>query len=139
MRNTHRRRFERAAATYPTIPTGERTPTFSNGIKAWLFFTFGFGFGASVINICVGTHLATSDNILVPTIQMNPTSTTGVENKIGWRIINIFVGESDVLAAKAKNDQTRFSQCNQDKMVLALLGEKRSGYFIDLGANHAIR
>lgn len=138
MRNTRCRRSERAAATYSATPAGESTGSHSsNGIKTWIFFTFGFVFGASIVNLCAVRHLAMSNN-MVPTVHMKPAATTGMGKNNGWRTINVFVGESDVLTAKA-NSQTRFSQCNQDKMVLALLGEKRQGYFIDLGANHAIR
>jgi FkbM family methyltransferase len=58
----------------------------------------------------------------------------------GWKSIDVFLGQprdddkkDDIIVGGGK------SQCDQDKLVLALLQEKqRNGYFIDLAANDAI-
>lgn len=57
----------------------------------------------------------------------------------GWKDIHLFVGDrNNITIARDPKDSHRFegSQWGQDKVVMALLNQKKGGYFVDLAANH---
>jgi hypothetical protein len=64
--------------------------------------------------------------------QIVETSPHIVDNKEGWRTIEVFVGKTQ----ETKRGKW-FSQVKQDELVIGLLRNKREGFFIDLAANEA--
>jgi Methyltransferase FkbM domain len=67
-----------------------------------------------------------------------PSTSSTRQSKDGWHSIDVFYGRTDLLEVTLPPNQTWFSQASQDELVIALLGGKRNGYFIDLAANDAV-
>lgn len=67
--------------------------------------------------------------------QIAKTDTSLTE---GWHSIHVFYGNrSALLGGTNRTNAVWFSQVRQDEIVVDLLGDKTSGYFIDLAANDA--
>jgi hypothetical protein len=70
-----------------------------------------------------------------------PDPTVSTVNEHGWRTIDVFYGDRMKLETHMipKGIETKFSQANQDDIILALLRNKTRGYFLDLASNDATR
>ena len=55
----------------------------------------------------------------------------------GWHSIDVFYGDQAHLRELLPTTIEWFSQASQDRVVAALLGNKRNGFFVDLAANDA--
>lgn len=51
----------------------------------------------------------------------------------GWKLINVFVGKSRYGKREEWN-----SEAGQDQAIASIFRNKRGGYFVDLGAGHAV-
>ena len=58
-------------------------------------------------------------------------------SKNGWHSIDVFNGDQAHLREMLPPTIDWFSQASQDRVVAALLGNKRNGFFVDLAANDA--
>jgi hypothetical protein len=58
-------------------------------------------------------------------------------NDQGWKDIHVFVGTPYNLSVPEWHD--RYSQVGQDKVVMKLFRYKKTGFFLDLAANHAVK
>jgi hypothetical protein len=70
----------------------------------------------------------------VPSADCGKTSSQLVENKQGWKSIDVFYGNTQ---DPDNIDRKWYSQWKQDSVVMGLLRNKRDGFFIDLGSNDA--
>lgn len=72
-----------------------------------------------------------SHNELLSASSSSKMETTD-DDSSGWKMIHVFYGDRNHLV-----EIPPFSQAKQDEIVVGLLGNKRSGYFVDLAAHQA--
>lgn len=90
--------------------------------------------------------MARHDESKAPTIASTTTTTGNNENANdghGWKTLDVFYGDNSIMDLqgdeRTPSGLTWPAQVGQDRLVAALLGEKRGGYFVDLAANNAYK
>lgn len=120
---------------------------FSQSVDRLLYFVSGLAVGfisASFVVLVLQSPPSSSTSLL-----MLPSRPVGEDND-GWKDIHVFVGDDaelrqeQMLRASAIphhvfSSRQWFSQAQQDELVAGLFHYKRSGYFVDLAANDAVR
>jgi len=121
----------RMAKTLPLSP-----PAMSRVLGSVMALTF-----VSVLAFSSGVLFAQYSSMTVAKMRTvssdHAVSPTKSKDDDGWKTIDVFVGAQDLAQRSLDSTRKWYSQVNQDKIVVQLLGNK--GYFIDLAANDATK
>ena len=71
-------------------------------------------------------------------LTKDKNSNSNDTSNVGWTTIDVFHGEKQA-PIKNNSPNRSYSQCKQDKVVMALFKNKRNGFFLDLAANDALK